>query len=223
MNRVRRRQAALTVLAALTLATGCSRGDDAPPTGAAGPTPPPASSGPTAVEVGTEREGLVYRYLDPNTGNVTTATAIADIPEPARGQVVVFDTLAPPPAGWDLVADLSRGLPATAVPRQNFTFPLPERRAAAAAARRTAAPEVVLFATSWCGYCERARSFFKKNRVPFTEVDLERDGGAQERLAVLGRRAGVSESQLQGVPIIFVDDKAIVGWDQARLKRLLQL
>lgn len=220
MQEIRPKLAVWVALAALAVAPGCSKGGDAPSPAEAGG--PPPSTGPVAVEVTAERDGLVYRYLDPSTGVVTTATSIADIPESARGTVVLFDTLAPPPAGWDLVADLSRGLPATAVPRQNFTFPIAERRAPASA-REVGAREVVLFATSWCGYCERARAYFKRHRVPFTEIDLERDGGAQERLAALGKRAGVPESQLQGVPIIFVDDQAIVGWDQARLKRLLAL
>ena len=29
--------------------------------------------------------------------------------------------------------------------------------------------KVVMYATSWCGYCRKARNYFKKNAIPFTE------------------------------------------------------
>ena len=170
-----------------------------------------------------DRDGLVFRYVDPASGEVATASALADIPAAARREVVVFDTLAPPPPGWDLVADLTAAPPVRAVPRQGFAFAVAARPSASASAAAPDHREVVLFSTAGCGYCQKARAFLKSHRVPYTELDLEEDPAAPARLAALGRRAGVSERQLQGVPIVFVDRDVILGWDEARLKRLLHL
>ena len=190
-----------------------------------GPSSPPvpaAIAAPAPLEVAGDRDGVVYRYLDPQTGEVATASAIADIPTVARPQVVVFDTNAPPPPGWDLVADLSRGLPTTAKPHESFAFAVAARPTPVAGT----APEghdVVMFSSEGCGYCKQARRFFKQNHVPYTELDVEADPRAPQRLATLGKKAGVSPSQLQGVPIIFVDDQVVLGWDEGRLRRLLHI
>ena len=34
--------------------------------------------------------------------------------------------------------------------------------------------KVVMYSTSWCGYCKKARNYFKKNRISFTEYDVEK-------------------------------------------------
>ena len=33
-------------------------------------------------------------------------------------------------------------------------------------------PEVLLYVTSWCPYCRRAKALLTKKGVPFKEVDL---------------------------------------------------
>jgi len=185
---------------------------------------PVAVAPPAPLEITGDRDGVVYRYLDPQTGDVATAAAIADIPPQARPQVVVYDTNAPPPPGWDMVADLSRGLPAHAEPQGGFAFAVATRATSAAGAAATAgAHQVVMFSTAGCGYCRKARSFFKQHKVPYTELDIEEDPSAPRRLAALGKKAGVPQNQLQGVPIIFVDGQVILGWDEGRLKRLLHI
>ncbi|MEN3142226.1 glutaredoxin domain-containing protein [Ochrobactrum sp. WV_118_8] len=34
-------------------------------------------------------------------------------------------------------------------------------------------PEVLLYVTSWCPYCRRAKALLTKKGVAFTEVDIE--------------------------------------------------
>ncbi|MBN1473031.1 MAG: glutaredoxin family protein, partial [Syntrophaceae bacterium] len=36
-------------------------------------------------------------------------------------------------------------------------------------------PEVILYTTSWCPYCTKARNFFLSRNIPFTEYDVEKD------------------------------------------------
>lgn len=184
---------------------------------------------PVAITVDVSRKDLVFRYLDPQTGEVATATSVDAIPAAAKTQVVVYDALAEPPAGWDMVLDLTKGT--TAVPQQHFAFatraaatPSAEKPPSAnAPTTNSGAHEVVMFSTQGCGYCKKARTFLTEQRIPFSELDLDEDPAAPGRLSSLGQRAGLGARDLQGVPIIFVDGQPILGWDQRRLSSLLGL
>ena len=207
-----------TFLVLLALLTACQ--SEPPAVQSTAPTPVP-------VTIDLSRKDLVFRYLDPQTGEVATATSVDAIPAAAKAQVVVYDALAEPPAGWDMVADLTKG--PTAVPQRNFAF---ATRAAAtpsaekppsANAPTNSAREVVMFSTQGCGYCNKARKFLTEQRIPFSELDLDEDPAAPGKLSSLGQRAGLGPRDLQGVPIIFVDGQPILGWDQRRLSSLLGL
>lgn len=218
-HRATRRTFGALVLLALT-ALACSDKESAAPATVA-PAAPPAP-----VTVDPARADLVFRYLDPERGEVATAASLDAIPAAARREVVVYDPTVSLPAGWDLVADLSV-TPAVATPRQHFAFATraaltPSTAAPPATATRAAGShEVVLFSTQGCGYCDKARRFLTQHRVPFTELDVEDDPAAPGRLTALGQRAGLGPRDLQGVPIIFVDGQPILGWDQKRLAKLL--
>lgn len=73
--------------------------------------------------------------------------------------------------------------------------------------------EVVLYATSWCGYCAATRDFFHRNGIEYTEFDIERDPKAQQEHQRLGGN---------GVPLIVVGDTAIHGYNEAELRRTLR-
>lgn len=220
--------ARLLVLAALITSPVACGGDEAP--SAEGPRAVAITGAaviPAPLVLEAERPEIVYRYLDA-AGAVQTASAIADIPEGSRGTVVLFDTASPPPAGWDQVADLRKGLPVTATPKRDFTFQVAQAAGASAAGVAAAgsparAASVILFSTQGCGYCKKAREFFRAHRVPFTEHDIENEAGAGATLAALAKKAQVPQSQLSGVPIIFVDGQAVLGWDEARVRRLLRI
>jgi glutaredoxin len=72
---------------------------------------------------------------------------------------------------------------------------------------------VKMLATSWCGYCARARAYLTSRGIPFEELDVEKSArGKQEYRALKGR----------GVPIILVGDQRMNGYDQARLEGMLR-
>ncbi|MFO0747414.1 MAG: glutaredoxin domain-containing protein [Myxococcota bacterium] len=179
---------------------------------------------PQPLSIAAGRSDLVFRYLD-QAGAVATASKLDDIPAASRRQVVVWDPLAPTPAGWDHVADLSKGLPATAEPRQGFAFATAAAapRPIATAAADSGNHDVVMFTSAGCGYCAKARKFLKSKSIPYTEMDIGADPAAATKLSSLGQRAGLSQSDLQGVPIIFVDGKPVLGWDESRVSQLLGL
>lgn len=67
---------------------------------------------------------------------------------------------------------------------------------------------VVMYATSWCGYCRRARELLTARGVPFTEIDVDRIEGAR---AEMQQRSGRTS-----VPQIFFGATHVGGYDDLR-------
>ena len=73
--------------------------------------------------------------------------------------------------------------------------------------------KVVMYATDWCGYCKKARRYFKKNNIPFTEYDIEKDSRAYRRY----KRMGAT-----GIPVILVGKKRMNGFSVKGFERIYQ-
>jgi glutaredoxin 3 len=69
--------------------------------------------------------------------------------------------------------------------------------------------KVLLFSTSTCSWCRRAKRHFREKRVPFKEINVERDPDAARDIA---RKTGQT-----GVPVIKIGSKWIVGFDRERI------
>lgn len=46
--------------------------------------------------------------------------------------------------------------------------------------------KVVMYATSWCPYCQQARNYFREQGIAYTEYDIERDAEAKRRYQAFG-------------------------------------
>ena len=66
-------------------------------------------------------------------------------------------------------------------------------------------PAVVMYTTSWCPYCERARKLLTRKNVDFSEVDIE---SAPEKRAEMQQKSG-----RRTVPQIFIGDTHVGGSD----------
>ena len=71
------------------------------------------------------------------------------------------------------------------------------------AARTSGRHKIVMYATAWCGYCERARRLLRQKGVEFEEIDVESSADA--------RREMVTRSGRRSVPQIFIGDAHIGG------------
>lgn len=76
-----------------------------------------------------------------------------------------------------------------------------------------AQPEVVLYATEWCGYCKATREFFAANGIRYVEQDIEKSSEALARHRKLGGK---------GVPLILVGDEVINGYNEQALRHFLE-
>jgi glutaredoxin 3 len=72
----------------------------------------------------------------------------------------------------------------------------------------SAAPSVVVYATSWCPYCARARALFAAKGVAFTEIDIDATAGARAEMQTRSGRTSV--------PQIFVGERHIGGFDDTQ-------
>ncbi len=70
------------------------------------------------------------------------------------------------------------------------------------------APQVVMYATGWCPYCQRARALLQSKGVAFTEIDIEAVDGARDAMRARSGRTSV--------PQIFIGDRHIGGFDDTK-------
>jgi len=73
--------------------------------------------------------------------------------------------------------------------------------------------KVVMYSTSWCGYCKKARAYFKKNNIAFVEYDIEKDARAKSQYDKLNGK---------GVPVILVGEKRMNGFNESGFERIYQ-
>lgn len=66
-------------------------------------------------------------------------------------------------------------------------------------------PVVVMYARAGCGYCTRARQLLAQKGVQWTEIDIEKTGGARTEMQ---QRSGRNT-----VPQIFVGERHLGGFD----------
>ena len=67
----------------------------------------------------------------------------------------------------------------------------------------TAGNEVILYATEWCGYCQKTRELFKENNISFVEYDIEKSERRRKEHKRLGGR---------GIPLLKINGKIIHGY-----------
>lgn len=74
---------------------------------------------------------------------------------------------------------------------------------------------VTIYSTPTCPYCKMAKEFMKKNKVSFKDVDVSSDKKAQEEM--------MKKSGQMSVPVIDANGTILVGFDEAKLKKALNL
>lgn len=73
---------------------------------------------------------------------------------------------------------------------------------------------VIMYSTPTCGYCNKAKDYLRQKGVRFTEYNIARDMSKADEM--------VKKSGQMGVPVIDVNGKIIVGFNQPELDRALK-
>jgi len=74
-------------------------------------------------------------------------------------------------------------------------------------------PRVIVFSTPTCSFCNLAKKYFREKGVRFRDVDVSRDPAAARDMV---RRSGQ-----QGVPVIDIGGKIVVGFDRVKINKYL--
>ena len=78
--------------------------------------------------------------------------------------------------------------------------------------------QVILYATSWCGYCKKTRALFKELNVDYVEFDIEASAEGRAQHSALVARDGGSG----GVPVIVIGDRTVHGYDERGIRAMLE-
>lgn len=173
---------------------------------------------PMLSEVTRERTDLLFMYQD-QEGMEQRAITIDEIPQAQRHQVQVVDLARSPTersaSAYLQIFDLSKAdaqgkFKGRLVSRQERDRVLANEQAL------PTQPPIVLYTTSWCGVCKKARRFMQSQGWAFVEKDIEKDASAKKELEQKARRAQLS---LGGVPVIDVGGRLMSGFDQEALMK----
>jgi mycoredoxin len=82
----------------------------------------------------------------------------------------------------------------------------------AAESAAQAAPRVVMYATSWCGYCRKARQLLGQLGVQYEELDIEKSAAARSLRDSLDPSCGV--------PLIDFAGTTVCGFAEERIRQL---
>ena len=75
-------------------------------------------------------------------------------------------------------------------------------------------PNVEIYETSWCGYCKKAKDFFRSRGIDFVTYDIDRDQQARSRMQSLTSR--------MAVPFVVINGQGIAGYSVAEYERALR-
>ncbi len=74
---------------------------------------------------------------------------------------------------------------------------------------------VTIYTTPTCHFCQMTKEFFKANNIAYTEFDVATDQAKRQEM--------IDRSGQMGVPVIFIGEDMVIGFDRRRLTELLGL
>lgn len=74
------------------------------------------------------------------------------------------------------------------------------------------AKTVTIYSTPTCHFCQMSKEYFKQHGIEYTDYNVAEDQGKRAEM--------IEKSGQMGVPVIFVDDEMIIGFDKRRLDAL---
>ncbi len=71
------------------------------------------------------------------------------------------------------------------------------------------AKNIVIYSTPTCHFCQMAKEFFKEKEIEYTNYDVSED---MEK-----RKEMIEKSGQMGVPVIFIDNEMMIGFDRDKI------
>ena len=73
--------------------------------------------------------------------------------------------------------------------------------------------KVAIYSTPTCPYCKRAKEYFSKKGIKYTDINVAADKAKAQEM--------IKRSGQMGVPVITIDGEVMVGFNQSRIDSLL--
>ena len=138
---------------------------------------------------------VYYQYVD-DAGSVNLVSSLEDVPLAWRERAGRIEVERGP------VAATSGGFgsPASGDPSERAFAYEPD-------------PVVVVYTTSWCGWCRKTLAFLDQKGVRYENRDIEANASHRREL--------VEKTGRTSIPVVEIDGELIRGYDPARMERLL--
>mgnify|MGYP006283030819 CR=1 FL=1 len=75
--------------------------------------------------------------------------------------------------------------------------------------------KVLIYSTSSCPYCQKAKDFLNQHNIEFEDVNVQEDREKAQEM--------VQKSGQMGVPVLDIDGNVVVGFDQGKIQELLKI
>lgn len=74
---------------------------------------------------------------------------------------------------------------------------------------------VTLYSAEWCPWCHMTKDWLTKHKIKYKNIDVDKDPSAAEEL--------VKKSGQTGIPVIDIDGKIVIGFNEPALRKLLKV
>lgn len=148
-----------------------------------------------------------YKIVEPN-GTVRFVSNLSQVPASRRDDA---QRLAMAPS----TTDKSRPRAAPSRDRGKQIAVADAAPPAAPAPASAGARDVVIYTTSWCGWCKKTRTWLDEQGVSYVNKDIEDDPDAGAEMREL--TGGDS-----GIPVVVIDGEVIQGYNERKMASLLK-
>lgn len=73
---------------------------------------------------------------------------------------------------------------------------------------------ITVYSTPTCPWCKKAKEWLKKNKYEFEDINVVEEDKARDKM--------IEISGQMGVPVIDVDGKVLIGFDETKLKEAIE-
>ncbi len=155
-------------------------------------------SGEPAADGAEDAKPVFYRYTD-DSGSVRFVASLAEVPKHLRDEAE--------PVSNTRVLRVPASLPRTA---------RADGRQAAAAPERALASQkdVIVYTTSWCGWCRKTLAFLDEQGIDYENRDIEAEDAWREELE--------EKTGSTSIPVVEIEGELVRGYDPARIRQLLE-
>ena len=153
-----------------------------------------------------DEKGVVH-FSDSPTQNISEASVKENVSSPDPNPEENVSSPDPNPEGNSPPTTETR----TITLNPDFFKPLDEGRPNRVSVN---APTVEIYETNWCGYCKKAKKFFRSRGIKFKSYNIEKDAAAARRMMTLTKR--------RAVPFVVINGQPIQGYSEQAYEQALR-